>query len=216
MFAVFIVASVAREQCITVEKPKGFIYTAGIPHLPARLLDLLNGADLPSIWNGTDREILSAYVSALRRRTSGVRRASQVGVREQNGRSIVHEDGARIAVFEPDETRPVDRVGVVRKAVHYAYATAAALRARPSLPEWPSDQYAGELSAAGLGELENWRLEWFALQASALRRCGQPSCATPGGRFFKALRSQRDCDECRHAPRASKPTRWRHRQRTGE
>lgn len=213
--------------------------------MPASLLDLLNGAELPSNWSGTDREILGAYVSALRRRTERVEPTRHVRVVvKDNGQSSVVVDGAvlqtsstsRVLVEKrevslvlgetgswPVLRRINDPVEFLPKASKYGRGGAAAahrvaedLRAHPALLDWPSDQYASELSAAGLGELENWRLEWLALQASSLRRCGQPSCAAPGGRLFKARRSQRDCDECRQAPCASKPTRWRHRQRTGE
>lgn len=63
------------------------------------LLNLLNGERIPDHWTGDDREVLAAYLSALRRRTAGVRPAGRFSVRSlTDGTAVLLEDDAPKAV----------------------------------------------------------------------------------------------------------------------
>src|SRR5688572_2873369 len=66
--------------------------------MEVRLIDLLNGAVMPDEWTGTDREVLSAVLAGLRRRTAVIEPAKRVSVRGPSARGAFE-------VFEEDRPR---------------------------------------------------------------------------------------------------------------
>jgi len=79
-------------------------------------------------------------------------------------------------------------------------------RSRSVASYWPEHVAAMVEDSALVARL---RAQWDAPGTRSLRKCSDPKCAVPGGRYFIANRNARDCAYCRRS--RSKSSRWRTR-----
>ena len=175
-------------------------------------------------------EAIAALGRACRRRLDAFdwsTRGRIVVSEASDGSWTVEELGDRLATFSPaffmdrplqsDAKRKQQQAlkqleaslfGGEDSARRLARAMRRQQRSRSVAEHWPEHVAAKVEDDALVARL---RSQWDALGTRALRKCSDPKCAVPGGRYFIAQRNSRDCPYCRRS--RSKSTRWRHRQR---
>ena len=193
-----------------------------------KLLDLVNRPNclLDGARHGLtahDVEVLSIIGSRLRARFEDSWRVGTWRRIEAkhgaDGMWRVIEDGRCLAEFHPLTDRALTDALEDQDHGHWrklrgrkiAEMTADYLKeSRVALPEWPAhllEQQA--LSVAAWRLVDQWHQQWNKLQTARGRRCASSDCGIPGGRFFVARTSDKDCPYCRRS--VSKATRWRRR-----